>query len=145
MRGKIHPAMFAVRERVRCSLGSGQGTDTMSTSAGNRQSASVSPAFAASLVKSGMWLDYGFGLGQPDLFDRALAARREELTGVKIRSSLSLRARATFDADSEGKHFHAFNWHFSGYDAQAKKLIGMFVDNFKKFEGQVDEALQPRE
>jgi len=33
----------------------------------------------------------------------------------------------------------------AGYDAQAKKLIGMFVDNFKKFEGQVDEALQPRE
>ena len=57
----------------------------MTKPAGNKAAAAVSPAFAASLVQSGMWLDYGFGLGQPDLFDRALAARRQELADVKIR------------------------------------------------------------
>ena len=30
---------------------------------------------AAALVKSGMWLDYGFGATQAEAFDRALAAR----------------------------------------------------------------------
>ena len=30
---------------------------------------------AAARVKSGDWVEYGFGLGQPDLFDSALAER----------------------------------------------------------------------
>jgi len=29
----------------------------------------VTPEAAAALVRSGDWVDYGFGLGQPDLFD----------------------------------------------------------------------------
>jgi acyl-CoA hydrolase len=55
----------------------------------------VSAAEAAALVKSGMWLDWTFGLCQPDRFDAALAARRDELRGVKIRACLSMRAAAT--------------------------------------------------
>jgi acyl-CoA hydrolase len=39
----------------------------------------------ASRVKSGDWVEYGFGLGQPDLFDRALAERVASLERVKIR------------------------------------------------------------
>ena len=31
--------------------------------------AKLSASEAAKLVKSGMWLDYGFGMGQPDAFD----------------------------------------------------------------------------
>lgn len=84
--------------------------------AGGRQATTISAAEAAALVRSGMWLDYGFGLSQPDLFEAALAARKDELKGVKIRSSLSLRARPSLEADPEGEHFHCFNWHFSGYD-----------------------------
>lgn len=30
----------------------------------------ISPEHAASLVKSGMWLDYGAALCQPDAFDK---------------------------------------------------------------------------
>ena len=45
----------------------------------------ISAEAAAALVQSGDWVDYGFGLGQPDLFDQALAARVSELHGVKIR------------------------------------------------------------
>lgn len=71
---------------------------------------------AAALVKSGGWVDYGFGMGQPDLFDRALAARAAELRGVKIRSCLTMRPRAVLECDPEGEHFLWFNWHFSGYD-----------------------------
>jgi acyl-CoA hydrolase len=76
----------------------------------------VTPAAAAALVRSGAWVDYGFGMGQPDLFDRALAARRDELRGVKIRSCLTLRPRAVLESDPEGEHFLWFSWHFSGYD-----------------------------
>jgi acyl-CoA hydrolase len=76
----------------------------------------ISAEAAAALVKSGDWVDYGFGMGQPDLFDRALAARRDELSGVKIRSCLTMRPRAVLEADPTGEHFLWLNWHFSAYD-----------------------------
>src|SRR5262245_54230606 len=80
------------------------------------ESKRITPEGAAALVKSGDWVDYGFGTGQPDLFDRALAARRNELTGVKIRTCLTVKPRAVLDVDPNGDHFLVFNWHFSGYD-----------------------------
>lgn len=83
---------------------------------GNKGAVTVSSAAAAALVRSGDWIDYGFGLSQPDSFDRALAERRADLTDVKIRSALTLSPRATFDADPHGRHFQFFNWHFSQYD-----------------------------
>ena len=52
---------------------------------------SVSAGAAAELVASGDWVDYGFGLGQPDVFDQALAARAPELSRVRIRSALTVR------------------------------------------------------
>ena len=84
----------------------------------------ISAEEAAGLVRSGMWLDYGTSLSQPDVFDKALAARAAELSNVKIRSCLSLKPRAFLEADPEGKHFHSFNWHFSGYD-RAKHDAGL--------------------
>ena len=76
----------------------------------------ISAEQAASFVKSGMWLDYGASHCQPDVFDKALAARKDELEDVKIRSCLTLRPRAVIEEDPEGKHFHMFSWHFSRYD-----------------------------
>ncbi len=76
----------------------------------------ISPELAASLVQSGMWLDYGATLCEPDVFDKALAARKEELENVKIRSCLSVRPRAVIEEDPEGEHFHLFSWHFSAYE-----------------------------
>ena len=76
----------------------------------------TTPEAAAALVRSGDWVDYGFGLGQPDLFDQALAARRDQLRDVRIRSCMSLRPRAVVECDPEGEHFLWFNWHFSGLD-----------------------------
>ena len=76
----------------------------------------ISSEEAASFVRSGMWLDYGVALCQPDVFDRALAARKESLENVKIRSCLTMRPRAVVEEDPDGKHFFWFSWHFSGYD-----------------------------
>ena len=66
----------------------------------------ISPERAASLVASDMWLDYGPALCQPDVFDRALAARVREVSNVKIRHCLTMRPRAVLDADPEGEHVH---------------------------------------
>ena len=62
----------------------------------------ISAEEAAGLVTSGMWLDYGTGVGQPDVFDRALAARIHELTNVKIRHCLTMRPRAVHRGGSRG-------------------------------------------
>ncbi len=71
---------------------------------------------AAAMVQSGYCLDYGVTLGQPDVFDKALAARAAELSDVKIRSCISVEPRAVLEADPEGKHFYWLSWHYSGYD-----------------------------
>lgn len=76
----------------------------------------LSAAEAAALVRSGDWIDYGTSFGQPDVFDAALAARRDELHGVKIRATLTVKPRAVLESDPQGEHFIFFNWHFSGYD-----------------------------
>ncbi len=81
-----------------------------------REPTRISPEAAAALVPSGGWVDYGFGMGQPDLFDRALAARKDELRGVKIRACLTLRPPAVLEADPEGEHFFLLSWHFTGHD-----------------------------
>mmetsp|Transcript_12064 Transcript_12064/g.27968 ORF Transcript_12064/g.27968 Transcript_12064/m.27968 type:complete len:463 (-) Transcript_12064:150-1538(-) len=76
----------------------------------------ISAKEAASLIKSGDWVDYGITHGQPDVFDEALACRRGELSRVKIRSCISLRPRAVLEQDATGAHFTMFSWHYSGYD-----------------------------
>ncbi|MES2543163.1 MAG: 4-hydroxybutyrate CoA-transferase, partial [Pseudomonadota bacterium] len=68
---------------------------------------------AAGLVQSGMWLDYGAVLGQPDAFDEALAKRLGDVTNLRFRSVLTARPRAVLEADPETKHVHWFSTHFS--------------------------------
>jgi len=76
----------------------------------------VSAEQAAEVVKSGDWLDYGFGLGQPDLFDQALSSRIKVLEGVKLRGCLALRARQVVEADPESRHIIYLSWYFSGLE-----------------------------
>jgi acyl-CoA hydrolase len=76
----------------------------------------TAPDDAAALVRPGDWVEYGMGLTQPDLFDAALARRRDQLRGVRIRACLSLAPRRVLEVDPTGEHFLWFNWHFSGYD-----------------------------
>lgn len=110
----------------------------------------VSPEQAASLVTSGMWLDYGGCNCQPDVFDKALAARKNELENVKIRSCLSLRPRAVLEEDPEGKSFHMFSWHFSAYDRRMHDRgrcnytplnLGEVPDYYRRFLDRVDIAI----
>jgi butyryl-CoA:acetate CoA-transferase len=109
----------------------------------------ISPEGAAALVRSGDWVDYGFGLGQPDRFDRALAARRDQLRGVTIRAALTLRPRAVIECDATGEHFQWFNWHFSGLDRKwhdhgrsnyVPMNFGEAPDYYRRFIERVDVA-----
>src|SRR3954454_3473795 len=84
--------------------------------ANSKQARTITAGEAAALVQSGDWIDYGIALCQPDAFDLALAARKSELRGIKIRSCLTMRPRAILEADQGGEHFLWFSWHFSSYD-----------------------------
>lgn len=71
---------------------------------------------AARAVKSGDWVDYGYGMAYPELLDAALAKRRDELTDVKLRGILIYGPLRTVEADPEQKHFIYNSWHCSGYE-----------------------------
>ena len=88
------------------------------------QAQRISAVDAAALVRSGDWVEYGGGIGQPDVFDAALAERVDELEDVKIRACLTVRPRAVLEADPGRDHFHWFSWHFTGYD-RAKGDAGL--------------------
>jgi Acetyl-CoA hydrolase/transferase N-terminal domain len=80
------------------------------------QAPRISAVDAAALVRSGDWVEYGGGIGQPDVFDAALAERVDEIEDVKIRASLTVRPRAVLEVDPGRDHFHWFSWHYTGYD-----------------------------
>ena len=82
----------------------------------------VTPEEAVKVVKSGDWIDYGFGHTKPVGLDQALAARKNELKDINIRHCLSLTAQACIEADPEGEVFTLQNWHFSGYDRKKHDL-----------------------
>ena len=111
------------------------------------QAREISAAEAAGMVKSGMWIDYGTSLCQPDVFDAALAARKAELSNVKIRSCLTVRPRGVIENDPHGDHFHYFSLHFSGYDRKKHDAgrcnyipvnLGEVPDYYRRFMAPVD-------
>lgn len=73
----------------------------------------ISPEAAAGLVKSGMWIDYGYALGFPRLIDEKLAQRAAELEKVKIRAALADTEPQVLRADPEQEHFIYNSWHLS--------------------------------
>ena len=110
----------------------------------------ITAAEAAALVKSGMWLDYGFGATQAEAFDKALAARVHELSGVKVRSCLTTRPRAFQEVDPAGAHVLSASWHFSGYDRRQFDAgrctyiplnLGEWPDLYRRFCERVDIAV----
>ena len=110
----------------------------------------ISAEDAAGFVRSGMWLDYGAALCQPDAFDQALAARRHDLANVKIRSCLTMKPRAVIECDPEGNHFFFFSGHFSGYDRRMHDAgrchymplnLGETPDYYRRFLPPVDIAI----
>ena len=72
----------------------------------------VTPEQAAKAVQSGDWVDYGFGAGFPELMDKAIAARKEELKDVKVRGGLVIRPRIeVVECDPEQSTFQSYSWH----------------------------------
>src|SRR5262245_54144067 len=111
---------------------------------------SISADEAAGFVESGIWLDYGTSLCQPDVFDRALASRISALTNVKIRHCLTMRPRAVQEADPDGQHVHSFSLHFAAYDRRMHDAgrcnyipvnLGEIPDYYRRFMDPVDVAV----
>ena len=73
---------------------------------------------AVELVRSGDWVDYGQTCSFPPALDGALAARREELRDVKVRSGISLRPVQVVEQNPEHRAFSFNVWHASALDRQ---------------------------
>lgn len=77
----------------------------------------VTPETAAKAVRSGDWVDYGFGAGFPELMDKALAGRKGALKDVKIRGGLVIRPRIeAVECDPEKSSFTYYSWHIGDYE-----------------------------
>ena len=72
---------------------------------------------AVQAVRSGDWVDYGFGVGFPELLDHALAARKGEVRDVKVRGGLVIRPRIEIvESDPEQESFTYYSWHIGDYE-----------------------------
>ena len=107
---------------------------------------------AAKAVRSGDWVDYGFGAGFPELMDKALAARKGELKDVKIRGGLVIRPRIeVVECDPEQTSFSYYSWHIGDYERKLQtrglcKFIPMvlrYLPYFYRNEIRVDVAFVP--
>ena len=82
---------------------------------------------AVKVVKSGDWVDYTWGSSYPVELDKALAARKDELTDVKVRGAISLWMPEICKAEDAGDHFTWHAWHCSGID---RKIIAKGMGYF---------------
>ena len=71
----------------------------------------ISAEEAASKVKSGDWIDFGWSVAIPQEIDKELAKRKEELSNVNLRGALLLYNLEIFKADPQGKTFTWNSWH----------------------------------
>ncbi len=71
---------------------------------------------AVQVIHSGDWVDYGWCTGTPRALDRALAARYEELTDVKVRGGILFETPAIMAVPEAWRHFTWNSWHMSGVE-----------------------------
>ena len=91
------------------------------------QSKLTTPEEAVKVVKSGDWVDYTWCMTHPVALDKALAARKDELTDVKVRGGVTMWMPEIAKADDAGEHFTWHSWHCSGVDRKViKKGMGYF-------------------
>ena len=74
------------------------------------------PEEAVRCVRDGDWVDYGTNNSYPALLDEALAARRDELHGVRVRGNLLPGPVRIVECDPDMEHFVYSTWHCSGYE-----------------------------
>ena len=87
----------------------------------------TTPEQAVRAVKSGDWVDYGWCTNHPVVLDQALAARKDELTDVKVRGGVTMWMPEIAKADDAGDHFTWNSWHCSGVD---RKIIAKGMGYF---------------
>ena len=75
---------------------------------------------AVKVVKSGMWVDYGFCTDTPIALDAALARRADELTDVNVHGGILLHRPAIADVPDASSHFSWNSVHMSGIE---RKMI----------------------
>ena len=75
---------------------------------------------AVKVVKSGMWVDYGFCTDTPIALDAALARRADELTDVNVHGGILLHRPAIADVPDASSHFSWNSGHMSGIE---RKMI----------------------
>ncbi|MBO4412253.1 MAG: butyryl-CoA:acetate CoA-transferase [Lachnospiraceae bacterium] len=85
------------------------------------------PEEAVQIVKSGDWIDYATHICFPELLDRALAKRKDELTDVKIRGSLLFGPIEAVECDPKREHFIYNSWHCTAYE---RKLADRNLCNY---------------
>ena len=85
------------------------------------------PDEAARVVKSGDWIDISMGGAFPSLMDAAIARRKDELRGVKVRGYLIFQPIQMVESDPTREHFIYNSWHLSGYE---RKLCDRGLCNF---------------
>lgn len=113
----------------------------------------ITPEEAAEkAVRSGDWVDYGFGAGFPELMDKALAKRRDSLKDVKIRGGLVIRPRIeAVECDPEQKTFHYYSWHIGDYERKLQSrglcrympMMLRFLPDYYRRHIRVDAAFVP--
>ena len=112
----------------------------------------VTPEVAVKAVKSGDWVEYGFGGGFPELLDKALAARKDELTDVKVRGGLIIRPRIeVVECDPEQKAFTWYSNHIGDYERklQTRGLVKFmpsmlrYLPNYYRYHIKTDVAFVP--
>ncbi len=84
-------------------------------------------AEAVKVVKSGDWVDYTWCTNHPVALDKALAARKDELTDVKVRGGVTMWMPEICVAEDAGEHFAWHSWHCSGVD---RKIIAKGMGYF---------------
>ena len=75
---------------------------------------------AVKTIKSGDWVDYGWCAMHARALDKALAARYEELTDIKIRGGVVMWPLEISKVPNASEHFTWNSWHMSGHE---RKLI----------------------
>lgn len=79
----------------------------------------VSADVAASTIRSGDWVDYGWGATTTVAVDQALARRMPELYDINIRGGVLMWTPEIFKIADPQKHFTWNSWHMSGVDRKA--------------------------
>ncbi len=74
---------------------------------------------AASVVKSGDWVDYGWTTTTPVAIDAELAKRMPELTDVHFRGGILMWVPEIFKIDNPADHLDWNSWHMSGIERKA--------------------------